>query len=217
MDPDGAIFIAITQISGFADYAETPTPKEDSPHSLGTRWVPHMYLWANVPVAVFLWHLQCPSFTSLAPMWSWSSLWAREVLHLVPLTGTTIDWYHLRMLVSLPEVMHLSVPWAASPHALLWWWAQQGSIETGSPLPYGSGSLGLLRKDELQHSLLGSHLENNNFSFRPHSKTKSFESGWHPFTSWLFLFGLVSLLSQRHLPILPHSSLLKKVNCCYLT
>lgn len=135
-------------------------------------------------------------------------------------SGTTdwyLDWYHLRMLVSLPEVMHLSVPWAASPHALLWWWAQQGSIETGSPLPYGSGSLGLLRKDELQHSLLGSHLENNNFSFRPHSKTKSFESGWHPFTSWLFLFGLVSLLSQRHLPILPHSSLLKKVNCCYLT
>lgn len=96
-------------------------------HSLGASCVPINQCPSHSLPVIF-----AVSFlTGLAPTWSISSLWAREVVPLAPVAGATVDWYHLRIPVSLLEVMPLSAPWAASPQVLLWWGAQQASVETG--------------------------------------------------------------------------------------
>lgn len=77
---------------------------------------------------------------------------------------------------------------------------------------YDSGSLEPLRKEGGIVAFTWKPSGKQQFQLLlTEAQKQSFELGWHLFTSFFFLFGLISLLSQRHLPILTHSSSLKKV------
>ena len=57
MDPNRTIFVAIIQISGFADCAEIPTSVEVFPNSLGRV---ACLIQTSLPVAITKWYLQGP-------------------------------------------------------------------------------------------------------------------------------------------------------------
>lgn len=125
---------------------------------------------------------------------------------------STVNWYHhcqhLRTPVSLPEVMLFSAPWAA---LAVVGWARKHRHWYFTPF-YDSGSLGPLRKEGGIVASTWKPSGKQQFQLLlTEAQEQSFELGRHLFTSFLFLFDLISLLSQRYLPILPHSSSLKKV------
>lgn len=173
-------------------------------HLLGASYVPINRCPSHgVPVIFAVSFL-----TGLAPTWSISSLWAREVLPLAPLAGATIDWYHLRMPVFLLEVMPLSAPWAASPQVLLWWGAQQESVETGvlpcsmTLAPWGHWGRG-------NCNIYLEAMWNNNFSFCPQRLKNSLLS-WDDTISPAYCFCLALYLfflkdTCLFCPTLPYS------------